>query len=726
MQRQMKFVDFGSLLAGEPAALALLSTFQFDPDYFERRILMTPALQKARRIVVFMDERQWFSLLQQDYPARLVNRRYLLVPVRRPGGVFHPKLGLIATSNGARVLCGSNNLTRAGSASNLEILNAFDTRSDADNDDARSLAVEAFAFFRRACDDVEQSIGNLARVWLGDLAESAPWIASSTTAASRRRVRLVHTYDGSLWRRVCDLLDAQPPKQLMIISPFYDADAEMVRRARKQWPKCKIELVVQQNTTNLNVAPLENMRNKIQLSELRNASRRLHAKLLAWRSSAGAGCLAGSANFTTAALDARNVEACVLIAKADSELDALFDRNFEKRIIDLGNFDRGTEREPESGNDGPIELRLNAAVLGAECNLRVAYQHKLSSTPSALRIAIRAPGEPHPRVLLSVPTGAQTAVVEVPEDALADAHGTLLASLVAESSGDRRESVPIWVIQEARLTYEPSGSASSSSGSKIEETGEGLPEIIEELGRREGIAAVVEYLRHLNIRFVDGGEGRLRPRPFLLRPRDPFRPDVAPGWLLQSGAGEKSLADAIYEFVDRHEDQRLRKHGKRGNINGIENFLDILVALVRLLYIYYLRGVVPRGHLVGRLCKYMRIATAGIDDSEDYSEGYLYTVYENLGRDSAYVKDIDREVRFLPNLWGVLLLAQKVRRDGDEQSPRRKRLGEYLPTFVAMLTATRRDLSLHTPTNEMVSEALHRYNMLTAPQIATLVNEFHP
>ncbi len=37
-------LEFSNLFSGEPAELALLSTFQFDPDYFERRLLLGSSL----------------------------------------------------------------------------------------------------------------------------------------------------------------------------------------------------------------------------------------------------------------------------------------------------------------------------------------------------------------------------------------------------------------------------------------------------------------------------------------------------------------------------------------------------------------------------------------------------------------------------------------------------------------------------------------------------------
>ena len=82
----MKFTEFSTLLDGDVASLAMFSTFQFDPEYFERQLLhRCSCLHKARRIVVFMDSGEWRALIQQNINVRLLNRRYLVVPVR----LFH-------------------------------------------------------------------------------------------------------------------------------------------------------------------------------------------------------------------------------------------------------------------------------------------------------------------------------------------------------------------------------------------------------------------------------------------------------------------------------------------------------------------------------------------------------------------------------------------------------------------------------------------------------------
>ena len=151
----MKYLDFTSLLETEPAQLAVLSTFQFDADFFERRLIRCSALLKARRILVFMDASQWFNLLRQDITARFLNRRYLVVPVRPKQGVFHPKLNLLIREDGGQILCGSNNLTRSGCSSNLELLNSFSITAEKLDEELVRMAQEAYEFFIRACDDAD-------------------------------------------------------------------------------------------------------------------------------------------------------------------------------------------------------------------------------------------------------------------------------------------------------------------------------------------------------------------------------------------------------------------------------------------------------------------------------------------------------------------------------------------------------------------------------------------
>jgi hypothetical protein len=209
----MKYLDFSSLLNDDPAHIAFLSTFQFDPDFFERRLLRCPALTKARRIVVFLDARQWFDLLRRDVPARWLNRRYLVVPVHRSPGVFHPKLNLLLSESGGQVLCGSNNLTRSGCSSNLELLNAVPFDFEGEYTDEMNVAREAFAFFQKAANNSDTAIARIAVEWIEETAASYSWLKEPVDREAERKIRLVHTYDGSIWDRLVQHLDGYADDQ---------------------------------------------------------------------------------------------------------------------------------------------------------------------------------------------------------------------------------------------------------------------------------------------------------------------------------------------------------------------------------------------------------------------------------------------------------------------------------------------------------------------------------
>ena len=720
----MKYLDFCSLLTGDPAYIAFLSTFQFDPDFFERRLLRCQTLAKARRIVVFLDAHEWLDLLRRDVISRWLNRRYLVVPVQHSSGVFHPKLNLLLTESGGQILCGSNNLTRSGCSSNLELLNAIPFFFEGDYQEEMNVAKEAFAFFERAAQNSEREIARIAAEWIEETASTHPWIKTPVDIRGERKVRLIHTYDGRIWDRLVQQINFDKPKEFLVISPFHDANGSICKRLASQWPRAKIELLVQHGYTNLAIQPLKKL-HKVQLSELRDGSRRIHAKLLAWRSDNGGGCLVGSANFTTAALDGRNVEACLLLSNTNELVDTLFDGHLSKRQISLDEFVPGNAEEPKTAAGIP-SLRINSAILTKANEIRVSYSHDLAQTPSSLRLTIRTPGEVHPRASKNIPNKARaTETVMLPETALADSHGSLLAALVADIAGERIESSPVWVIQEDRLTYEP-GEGSSSSKSKIEDTGEGLPEYLDEIGKRDGIAAVIDYLRHLNIHFQDGAGGGPGQRKFRIRLSDPFQADNAPDWLIRAKENTTNIEEAICEFVERHEKHRLRRHTSRGNINGMENFLDILTAMVRLLYVYYKRDVVKKNMIIGKFCTFIELATVGNDGKKDPFDGYLCSVFKNLGGDVTLLREVCDETKYLAEIRAVLLIVQRVRFRPNEvaadgSTPTRPK--EVLPKWANAIMEAISSCCLREPEPDAVRETLEHYRMFSEEEISQLICE---
>lgn len=713
----MKFLDYSNLFDGEPAELACLSTFNFEPDFFERRLLRTDVLGKARRIMVLMDAGQWRKLLMQDAPARWLNRRYLVVPIRRSQGVFHPKLNLLANVGSATVHCGSANLTRAGCSHNLELLNCIRAKFDDGTPMGdKGVINAAFTFFKRAIEDSFEEPCRIATTWMTEAAQQMPWFDAAAVQGSVP-YKLVHTYEHSLWQTLLAEFGATPPIRAFVISPFHDADAALYSRIKLQWPHCQIVVVAQEGTTGLPVDRLVQSKARVRLEVLSNTSRRLHAKLIVLEGRQKSVALIGSANFTTAALDGRNIETCLLIQDAADAVEALFDSQLPKREMPLAEFSGSAETEPGPlPEDGGVKLGVRDAVLLPSGQVKLNYFHRFEPPPESLSATFRIAGEQRPRLSVPLPKRQHgAAVISVHESALADVHGSVLVSIAADTEAGRVESVPVWLIQEARLTHEASGEHSQQRQKVIEETGNGLAEYLEELGKTGGVAAVVEYLRHLNIRFFDGSGGLRLAKQFHLQQHDPFHPDISPDWMLNFNSPPAELEAAIYEFLDRHEKQRLRRHAQRGNINGMENFLDILSTMVRLLHVYYQRQVIPKGQLIGRLCTYLEIALAGFDRRDDSCVGYLSSLSNNLKGEQRLLRDICVQNNYAGHMHAILFTVQMARFNRGEillSGKQTVRPSDCLPQLALAVERGLAAARLSTTTEQVVA-ALQQYNMLS-------------
>ncbi|MEA1950707.1 MAG: hypothetical protein U9N87_04940, partial [Planctomycetota bacterium] len=402
-------------------------------------------------------------------------------------------------------------------------------------------------------------------------------------------------------------------------------------------------------------------------------------------------------------------------------------------------FEPGERDEGDVDKPEEPELSIKAATLIDRNNIRVSYSHRLTEQPQSLGLALRTLRELQPRKTLGLPVKSDaTWDVVLPENTLADSYGAVRASLVADLGDRRVESVPVWIVQEENLTYEPS-EGSSSSKSRIEETGEGLLEYLDELGKRRGISAVIEYLQKANIQFHDSGGGIVDKRRFRVRMTDPFHSDTKPDWLINAKDEKGNLTKAIYDFVDRHYKQKLRKHASRGNINSIENFLDIFIALIRLLYMYYKKGAVKQGRFIGFACELLEVATSGKSTKKDLFEpafeekkkddsykGYLISLLNSLHDDIELLQEVCHETNYCAEVRAVLILAQNVPFMLHEQKHDGQitiHPNQTLPARAKMIAGAFAKCGLEEPTSEDVRKALESYHMFSHKEIEDLIFE---
>jgi hypothetical protein len=191
------------------------------------------------------------------------------------------------------------------------------------------------------------------------------------------------------------------------------------------------------------------------------------------------------------------------------------------------------------------------------------------------------------------------------------------------------------------------------------------------------------------------------------------------------------LREAIQDFVARHDRQKLRKHASRGNINGMDNFLDILTTLVRLQYIWLKRSdkaaqrvYVKPSYLIKWLCDWIELATSGRTSEEDSFDGYLYALWDSLSGDYITLGKVCKDHHYCAEVRAILLIAQKVRYVPSEipmngRPPLSQK--DVLKTQASTITHCFASCELDEPSHEEVSAALERYRMFSADEIRQML-----
>lgn len=718
----MKYREFSDFLDGDTARIVFLSTYQFDPEFFEARLLCCPSLARARRIVVFVDAAEWYKDMHTGASGRLINRRYLVVPVLWKPGVFHPKLSLLLTEASGSVLCGSNNLTRAGCTSNLEVLNVVPFSYEAVDEQALSVARQAYAFFKEIFRYTDSAVRSIVEQWVTETGNEFPWLNETGTNADSQ-IRLIHTVNGGIWDTISDIISAKVVHEFLVISPFHDSDCALLKKLANQYPEAMIEILVQQGVSTL-PRSVGDTSPRVRLSELAGSSRRLHAKVFAWRNDNGWSCLTGSSNFTSAAFNGRNVETALVIENADVLIDALFDEELQKRSLSISDYEPASDENDVPDVETGIVLRLTTAVLTNDGSLILNFYHTFDSPQQSLRVELRTLGEELPRVTEQVSlTNQSTARLKLTAPLVSESPGAILAEIVAQRDHEEIRSLPVWVIDESSLTYE-AGESGSSGTKKIQETGAGLIAHLDELYQRDGYLAVVDYLGHLTIRFDEGPRSAVPVRRFRVSLNDPHRGDAFPDWQIDGNVDASMLETAISEFVSRHEKQRLLKHARNGNINGMQNYLDILRTLVQLMYVWYQRQFFKGPKLVGRLCDFIELSLTGSDRDSNTKPGYLGSIAHNLKDGSDILRVHCNDLGYLAEIRALVLLAQFVRfrneHSGslDETTLRPK---NYLPSLVATVEQSIKTLGLQEPQHDAVRDALSSFGVDDAEQVRLLM-----
>jgi HKD family nuclease len=700
----MSPTDFSALLGRYRSGMAIFSTFDFDPLYFENRLLGSTSLEKARRILVFMDGGRYDQLVRRDIHARYVNERYLLVPIRPPNGAFHPKLHLLLQEKKALIFCGSNNLTPGGSTTNLELLNVVEVLQQTEDAGSHGLLADTMAFYLRACDYADRLLAATARKWLEEICRDQPWI--NTSDKLRSYPQLVTSADGPLWDQLDTAMADRKPDRILIISPFYDQDLRLLKAVRKRWP-CPIEICAQEQTSHLPAKRLSKLENISLYSLQAENSRRLHAKLFACKLGKRWLCLTGSANFTTAAFEGQNMEVCLLFEQPQSAIDELLSKEVERRLVDPADF------EPAPVEEAPISAQpkmiLRSAYLDVTETVRLDAESETVDWDT-IKAAFRKFSDHKSSLVKSVAhTNGQQAHVALAEQEIKDFHGAVICRLQGHAKdGSNVQSNPVWLVQPDKLTRSfGEGGGKTGRERLVLETGRGTVELLEDKINQQGLEAAIAWLNRLNIRFHADTMGSLNLKGLGHTIYDPTLPDTPPNWR------EDQMSDfvkAIEDFVQRHHVNILGKHARSGNINGMTNFVDVMVECNKLLFLRYRTGELKWGRAMEFILRGVGIMCAGYDflNKNKPFHGFLINILEKQGGELDAIREALTEVSGFEHLAIALAMAQIIRWDKELQGcPQDQLVGE-----ITKMNDTIKQMGGWEPIPDELTKALTAYGAI--------------
>jgi hypothetical protein len=530
------------------------------------------------------------------------------------------------------------------------------------------LLADALAFFRACARKAPEGLRDLLSEWLGGVEESMPWMPGMLAVKPNEDgVQLLHTVAADLWSVILSELAGRAPRVVRVLSPFYDNDLALAARMRGAWPGCRLEITAQQHTSGVPLNALLALGPKVTLHELRGAgSRRLHAKLCAFEHAKGTFFIAGSANFTTAAFDGRNVETCLAWHDQETRFDDLFANKITRRLIAAENFDSSGETPPElRPRTAGSGWQIHSAVLAKSDRLRFEFSVPPRAT-GELSAHLFVENEIRPVLAVAVAANARGSG----ESQLTEKQSALLQGPVrCELRLGAYVTGRSWLVQEARLTHDMGGGGDRATERErlIHETGAGLLEKLAEIAHTEGHLAALEYLARLNIRFMD--VAAQVGRRFAVKAHDPFRRDELPSWLLLPPELLRDYGAAVIEFIERHEHNIFRRHARRPSLGGLANFQDVMLAVARLLCDTFAKGALDFSRVVGFLCDAVQIFGFGIESETKGSPGYTAGLLENLASSRSEIVDAFREHNTLAVLRVVLLTAQRARAGCTRETP---------------------------------------------------------
>ena len=312
--------------------IALMTTFNYEIDFFERAILSSLLSKEIRTISVFVDANELTKALNNHKNLGIyMGRKYMVNPIRMNAS-FHPKVFLLLGEKKARLFVGSSNITFAGCEKNNEAFSYVDY--DENHSEYLDVIVDAINFFSDI-NDVSYGLDS-------QVIKYAKNYIYYHKSKKNNEIRFIHNLENTILSQVHALIEGEV-KKIYVAVPYYDRELMALKRIKEVFPETVIDLYIQnkKSTFPLNYDNNNHLFNsKRVFSGFKDAvsvmsNNFYHGKVFLFKTSSKAYILYGSANCTMSALtksykEGGNIECDLIEVGKTDEFDYFFDNmNFE-------------------------------------------------------------------------------------------------------------------------------------------------------------------------------------------------------------------------------------------------------------------------------------------------------------------------------------------------------------------------------------------------------------
>lgn len=297
---------------------ALLTTYSFDPIYFEAVYLSTLRKLGITNVVVLMDASMYDQLLSDsNYQCHRVSQ-YNYTLVRKENfhsGVFHPKVVLLFGEEEGTLIVGSGNLTYSGLANNDEVWNAFHVQGNS------SIHYPLFYHAWKYLSQSANQTSSLVSRQIDWMLEQSPWLHQETTdstvllSSGEECTLLYNTAESTILDMLLLSIGDKRIVSIKVIAPFYDAEGDALSALKKQLAPKEMQCILDLERQSAPYSLLKTDTSTVFCKA--DSSNPLHAKIFELQAEDETWLLCGSANAGNMALGtghyAFNDEVCILL-----------------------------------------------------------------------------------------------------------------------------------------------------------------------------------------------------------------------------------------------------------------------------------------------------------------------------------------------------------------------------------------------------------------------------